>query len=162
MMKKIATILKNFCTFATSTNFKGVSNRLIVVAVIFLSATQIYGSITPCGNAKAPHTPLKVLTAGSVEPFFNSLHQTSKSVGKMSTHRKSCLRRKDISRLNASIGTKTVPICRFLLEKNLKNKAYAFIIQHNLLETFETFTEETSNVDDFHEYCLILLEREKK
>lgn len=161
MMKKFATILKSFCTFAVQTNFKGVSNRLIVVAVIFLSATQIYGSITPCGNAKAPHTPLKVFATGSVEPFFYSLHKTRIQCV-MQTRKKSCLRRKDVSRLNASIGTKTVPICRFLLEKNLKNKAYAFIIQHNLLETFETFTEETSNVDDFHEYCLILLEREKK
>lgn len=160
MMKKIATILKNFCTFAVETFSEGGIYRLIVVAVFFISATQTYGSITPCGIRK-DHLPSKVFATGSVEPFFYSLHKTRiQSV--MQTRKKSCLRRKDVSRLNASIGTKTVPICRFLLEKNLKNKAYAFIIQHNLLESFETFTEETSNVDDFHEYCLILLEREKK
>lgn len=51
----------------------------------------------------------------------------------------------------------TVSIEAFNIEKNAKNRAYAFILHHELLNAFSEFCKATANVQDPHELCLTLL-----
>lgn len=43
------------------------------------------------------------------------------------------------------------------VEKDAKNRAYAFIIAMGLLPQFQEFINETHDIDDPHELCIKLL-----
>ena len=45
----------------------------------------------------------------------------------------------------------------FIIEKNAKNKAYAFIIAHNLLDEFRSYCARNKDVDNWHLVCVNLL-----
>lgn len=47
----------------------------------------------------------------------------------------------------------TVTGAAFNIEKNAKNRAYAFILSNNLLERFNEFCQATEGID-MHKYCL--------
>ena len=53
----------------------------------------------------------------------------------------------------------TVSRAAFLTEKNAKNKAYAFILQHGLLEDFERFVRTLPAGTDPHGLCVDALTR---
>lgn len=54
------------------------------------------------------------------------------------------------------ISAKTVSYRKFEIEKNAKNKAYFFILSHNLLNEFEEFCKNYHS-DDPYKDCLELL-----
>jgi GTP1/Obg family GTP-binding protein len=41
----------------------------------------------------------------------------------------------------------------FQIEKNAKNRAYAFILSNGLLDRFSQFCKETSGIEDLHPFC---------
>lgn len=41
----------------------------------------------------------------------------------------------------------------FEIEKNAKNRAYAFILSNGLLDSFAQFCKETSSIDNLHPFC---------
>lgn len=51
----------------------------------------------------------------------------------------------------------TVSRAAFLTEKNAKNKAYAFILQHGLLEDFRHFINSLPDGTDPHGLCVDIL-----
>lgn len=51
----------------------------------------------------------------------------------------------------------TVSIKEFNIEKDAKNRAYAFILSNKLLDDFSRFCKETSNIKNLHSHCLTLL-----
>ena len=53
----------------------------------------------------------------------------------------------------------TVSRAAFLTEKNAKNKAYAFILQHGLLEDFRQFINSLPDGTDPHGLCVDILTR---
>ncbi len=53
----------------------------------------------------------------------------------------------------------TVSRAAFQIEKNAKNKAYAFILQHGLLEDFERFVRTLPDGTDPHGLCVDALIR---
>lgn len=58
---------------------------------------------------------------------------------------------------NTSNSTKTVSYQEFLIEKDCKNQAYAFIIASGHLDAFREFCKTTQDVEDYHGLCVGLL-----
>lgn len=64
--------------------------------------------------------------------------------------------RSTVSSTSTSNSTKTVPYHDFEIEKNAKNKAYYFILSHNLLNEFAEFSKSYHSSDP-HKDCLEVL-----
>ncbi len=54
-------------------------------------------------------------------------------------------------------GATTVSFEKFNIEKNAKNRAYAFILHNDLLDKFSDFCKATADVEDLHALCLSIL-----
>ncbi len=90
-------------------------------------------------------------------PFFCS--RPLKSLSVMSYTEKIAFEVKHSSHTCTPTERNTVSRAAFQIEKNAKNKAYAFILQHGLLEDFERFVRTLPAGTDPHGLCVDALIR---
>ena len=84
-----------------------------------------------------------------IHPYFSFMPKTMKIA----------LEVKHSSRTCTPTERNTVSRAAFLTEKNAKNKAYAFILQHGLLEDFRHFINSLPDGTDPHGLCVDILTR---
>ena len=90
-------------------------------------------------------------------PFFYS--RPLKSLSVMSYTERTAFEVKYSSHTCTPTERNTVSRAAFQIEKNAKNKAYAFILQHGLLEDFERFVRTLPDGTDPHGLCVDALIR---
>lgn len=111
---------------------------------------------TPSWNVNASTVrPCVWKSEGKAEPLFIFSPQTNLSV--MTSTEKTCLSGNNSTNQATQAERHTVSIKAFNIEKNAKNRAYAFIFHHQLLESFSEFCKATAHVQDPHELCLSIL-----
>ena len=115
------------------------------------------GCSTPSRMLNGTAAPSECRTEGKAVPFFCS--RPLKSLSVMSYTERTAFEVKISSHTCTPTERNTVSRAAFQIEKNAKNKAYAFILQHGLLEDFRHFVNSLPDGTDPHGLCVDALIR---
>lgn len=145
--------MNNTGTFAASSPktiiTTSVSVAFFVAAITALYATTSIGCQIPMDCCTAKSVIVFGETGGDslsffIHPYFSFMPKTMKIA----------LEVKHSSHTCTPTERNTVSRAAFLTEKNAKNKAYAFILQHGLLEDFRHFINSLPDGTDPHGLCV--------
>lgn len=115
------------------------------------------GCSTPSRMLNGTAAPRECKAEGKAVPFFYSW--PLKVLSAMPYTEKTAFEVKISSHTCTPTERNTVSRAAFQIEKNAKNKAYAFILQHGLLEDFRHFVNSLPDGTDPHGLCVDALIR---
>jgi hypothetical protein len=133
---------------------KGGETRSNTCGYFYAIKFTIQRFCTPVWSVNAP-TALEVLSNGKGRTVFHFCPQTN--ISEMLNTEKRCLNGENTPKSNTPTERNTVTIEAFNVEKNAKNRSYAFTLNYNLLNAFIKFCKATAHVQDPHSLCLTLL-----
>ena len=143
------------CNFALSYITKSGSTAFNTRADFLYSFGIGIGYSTPSRHLNGSAALRECRTEGKAVPFF-CIQPQHNLLSVMSYTEKNCKSGKYSTRHATQTERNAVSYETFLIEKNAKNKAYAFILHHNLLDAYRMFCLEYEGQDP-RELCLTSL-----